>query len=133
MSRLFSDSALMCMSFLWLEFSQSFQVVAILSTTLAHVVVFGYRFWIGVGLPSGPGFPVVLACQVGVLGCNLLCHLAFLILHFRGRGGCNGMGACLFNSVLNCGLLLLFLNCHLRRAVQRKKDFVVLDEAKKKE
>lgn len=130
LTRLFSHSALVCMSFLWLEFSQSFQVVAILSATVAHVVVFGYRFWVGVGLPSvgAPNcFPVVLACQVGLLGCNLVCHLGFLMLHFW-KGGCSGLGAWVFNSVLNGGLLVLFLNGYLRRAVQRRKGLVVDDD-----
>jgi hypothetical protein len=31
------------MAFLWLEFSQSFQVLAILASTLAHAVAFGFR------------------------------------------------------------------------------------------
>jgi hypothetical protein len=31
---------------LWLEFSQSFQVLAILASTLAHAVALGYRFWV---------------------------------------------------------------------------------------
>lgn len=104
------------MSFLWLEFSQSFQVLAILSSTLAHVVVFGYRFWVGVGLPAadGAGFVVVLGCQVAVLCCNLICHFGVILLHF-GRGGCSGIGAWLFNSVLNAGLLLVFLNFYVRK------------------
>ncbi|KAG5085786.1 hypothetical protein JHK82_053183 [Glycine max] len=33
------------MSFMWLEFSQSFQVLAILFTTLVFSIMHGYRFW----------------------------------------------------------------------------------------
>lgn len=131
LTRMLSHAALVCMSFLWLEFSQSFQVVAILSATMAHVVVFGYRFWVGVGLPSGGGapncFPVVLGCQVGLLCCNLVCHLGFLMLHFW-KGGCSGLGAWAFNTVLNGGLLVLFLNCYVRRAVERRKGLLLDDD-----
>ncbi|KAJ0963345.1 hypothetical protein J5N97_028467 [Dioscorea zingiberensis] len=99
-----------CMSFLWLEFSQSFQVLAILATTFASVVVYGYRFWVGVvGLPVAGRVPVVLGCQVALMGCNVACHLGVLLLHLC-RGGCNGIGAWGFNSLLNAALLLLFFN-----------------------
>ncbi|XP_020589442.1 elongation of fatty acids protein 3-like [Phalaenopsis equestris] len=121
-SRLFAHSALVCMSFLWLEFSQSFQVLAILSSTLAHVVVFGYRFWVGVGLPvaEGAGFVVVLGCQVAVLCCNLICHFGVILLHF-GRGGCSGIGAWMFNSFLNAGLLVVFLNFYvLKKGIEEE-------------
>ncbi|XP_010941936.1 fatty acid elongase 3-like [Elaeis guineensis] len=132
LARLFSHSALVCMSFLWLEFSQSFQVVAILSATLAHVVVFGCRFWVGVGLPVAGGgafscFPVVVACQVGLLGCNLVCHLGVLLLHLS-KGGCNGIGAWVFNSVLNAALLVLFVDFHVKRAVRRRKGLALDDD-----
>ncbi|XP_020258315.1 elongation of fatty acids protein 3-like [Asparagus officinalis] len=72
-------------------------------------------------------FPVVVACQFGLMGCNLVGHLGFLALHFW-KGGCNGMGAWLFNSVLNAALLTLFLNCHVRRAVERRKRTLPLDD-----
>ncbi|KAH7660943.1 Very-long-chain 3-oxoacyl-CoA synthase protein [Dioscorea alata] len=122
-SRLLNHSIHLCMSFLWLEFSQSFQVLAILSSTLAYIVVFGYRFWVGTGSCC---FPVVLASQIALLGCNLACHLGVLLLHFW-KGGCNGIGAWVFNSVLNAALLLVFLNCYVRRIMAKGKRFS-LDE-----
>ncbi|WOL15406.1 hypothetical protein Cni_G24187 [Canna indica] len=111
-------SALICMSFLWLEFSQSFQVIAILAFTLAHTIVFGYRFWAGVGLPvvARKGAAVVLGCKVALTGCNAACHLGFVLLHFA-KGGCNGIGAWVFNSVLNSALLL----CYLKMEARKKK------------
>ncbi|KAJ8645727.1 hypothetical protein MRB53_007475 [Persea americana] len=118
LTRLFHHPMLIFMSYLWLEYSQSFQVVAILSTTLAYFVVFGYRFWVAMGLPRSR-FRVVLNCQLLLLGCNLVCHVGVVVLHFR-KGGCNGIGALVINSVLNGELLLLFLNyyvkVHLRRS-----------------
>ncbi|OMO75012.1 GNS1/SUR4 membrane protein [Corchorus olitorius] len=115
---LFNQSILLCMSFLWLEFSQSFQVLAILLATLLYSVVYGYRFWTAIGLPSAC-FPFVVNCQIVLLGCNLLCHFGVLVLHFL-KGGCNGMGAWGFNSVLNGVILLLFLNFYVKRHLRKR-------------
>ena len=104
------------MSFLWLEFSQSFQVLAILFTTLAFSVMYGYRFWTSVAA-RGACLPLVLNCQIALLGCNLVCHVTLLLSHFL-TGGCNGIGAWVFNSVLNGAILVLFLN-FLRENVAR--------------
>lgn len=108
--QLFNNSVLIVMAFLWLEFSQSFQVVEILFTTLTHIMVYGYRFWTEAGLPTAT-FPLVMRCQIMLLSCNVICHFGVLFLHFR-RGGCNGIGAWAFNSVLNFGILLLFLKSY---------------------
>ncbi|KAK3009266.1 hypothetical protein RJ639_013831 [Escallonia herrerae] len=113
LSQLFNHSILICMSFLWLEFSQSFQVLAILLTTSVYSVVYGYRFWTAIGLPSAC-FPFVLNCQMVLLGANLLCHVGVLLLHLIKGGGCNGIGAWVFNSVLNTAILLLFLNFYVK-------------------
>lgn len=102
-------------SFLWLEFSQSFQVVAIAVTTLVHFVAYTCRFWTDVGFCGGAGFSLVVnvKCQVVLLVCNGMCHVGVLLLHFS-RGGCNGIGAWIFNSVLNGVILLLYLNFYMR-------------------
>ncbi|KAL6526238.1 histone deacetylase [Orobanche minor] len=110
--KLFSHSISIFMSFLWLEFSQSFQVLAILLTTLVYSVVYGYRFWTAVGLPSAC-FPFVVNCQIVLLSCNLVCHVGVLLLHII-KGGCNGIGAWIFNSVLNGAILFLFLNFYVK-------------------
>ncbi|KAK4260018.1 hypothetical protein QN277_003194 [Acacia crassicarpa] len=112
MFQLFNHSISTFMAFSWLEFSQSFQVAAILATTMMYSVVYGYRFWTAMGLRSAC-FPLVLRCQLVLVGCNVACHVGVLLLHFF-RGGCNGIGACYFNSILNFGVLLLFLNCYVR-------------------
>ena len=67
---LFNHSILIFMSFLWLEFSQLFQVLEILLTTLLYSVVYGYHFWTTIGLPSAC-FPFVVNYQVILLGYNL--------------------------------------------------------------
>ncbi|XP_072951481.1 fatty acid elongase 3-like [Typha angustifolia] len=133
LARVFSHGALLAMSFLWLEFSQSFQVLAILAATLVHVVVFGYRFWVGVGLPvASSSTPVVLGCQLALLCCNLVCHLGVLFLHF-GKGGCNGIGAWVFNSVLNGVLLWVFLHCYDKRGDDRGSRRGLREDEKKKD
>ncbi|GMH14737.1 hypothetical protein Nepgr_016578 [Nepenthes gracilis] len=105
------------MSFLWLQFSQSFQVLGIIFTTMVSSVVYGYRFWKAVGLPSAC-FPFVLNCQIVLSGCNLVGHIGVLEVPFI-KGRCNGIGAWWFNSVLNAVILILFLNFytnnHLRK------------------
>ncbi|KAJ9170819.1 hypothetical protein P3X46_018893 [Hevea brasiliensis] len=117
--QLFNNSISIFMSFLWLEFSQSFQVLAILLATLAYSVVYGYRFWTAIGLPSAC-FPFVVNCHMVLLGCNLACHVGVLLLHFM-KGGCNGIGAWLFNSVLNGAILLLFLNFYVKMHLENNK------------
>uniref|UniRef100_A0ACD5X2V5 Uncharacterized protein n=1 Tax=Avena sativa TaxID=4498 RepID=A0ACD5X2V5_AVESA len=118
-ARVFAHAASVAMAFLWLEFSQSFQVLAILASTLAHTVAFGFRFWVGAGLPAARGAPVALVCQLGLLGCNLVCHAGVVWMHFGGAvaGGCSGIGAWVVNTLLNAALLWVFLHCYGKRAV----------------
>jgi len=123
--QLFYHSISTLMSFLWLEFSQSFQVLAILFTTLAYCVMYGYRFWTAFGL-GGASLPLVLNFQMVLLGCNLVCHVGVLLLHLF-RGGCNGIGAWVFNSILNSAILLLFVNFYVRANGKKKKDKIVGD------
>lgn len=117
--KLLSHSISICVSFLWLEFTQSFQVIGILITTLIYTVVYGYRFWTAIGLPSAC-FPFVVNCQIILLACNLVCHCAVLLLHFI-TGGCNGIGAWLFNSVLNGAIMMLFLNFYVKMHFRKLK------------
>ncbi|KAE8683336.1 Elongation of fatty acids protein 3-like [Hibiscus syriacus] len=116
---LFNQSILLFMSFVWLEFSQSLQVLAILMATLLYSVVYGFRFWKAVGLLSTACFSFVLNCQVVLLGLNLVCHFGVIFLHFL-KGGCNGMGAWCFNSVLNGVILCLFLDFYFKRYLRKR-------------
>ncbi|EEF52525.1 elongation of fatty acids protein 3-like [Ricinus communis] len=116
---LFNQSILLLMSFLWLEFSQSFQVLAILLTTLLNSVVYGYRFWTAMGLPRAH-FLFVVNCQFVLLGCNIVCHFGVLFLHFL-KGGCNGMMAWGLNSVLNGVILVLFLRFYVKVHLIKRK------------
>ncbi|XP_045786217.1 elongation of fatty acids protein 3-like [Trifolium pratense] len=114
--QLMNHSVSAFVSFLWLEFSQSFQVLAILFATLVYSVVYGYRFWTAIGLKSAC-FPFVLNCQIFLLGCNVACHVGVFLVHFwfqSGGGGCNGIGAWVFNSILNTAVLVIFLNFYVK-------------------
>ncbi|CAO2833992.1 unnamed protein product [Amaranthus hypochondriacus] len=113
---LLNQSSLLVMAFLWLEFSQSFQVLAIMLLTLLYSIVYGYRFWVEIGLPR-PEFPFVVNCQVVMLVCNLGIHFGVLLLHFfsGNKGGCNGIGAWIFNSLCNAIILLLFFKDFKKR------------------
>ncbi|WJX60893.1 histone deacetylase [Trifolium repens] len=115
------------MSFLWLEFSQSFQVLAILFTTLAYSVMYGYRFWTAFGLRGACFFPLVLNFQMVLLGCNIVCHVGVLLLHLF-KGGCNGIGAWVFNSILNGAILLLFVNFYVRAYLGKRKKINVVND-----
>ncbi|TYI33462.1 hypothetical protein ES332_A04G134700v1 [Gossypium tomentosum] len=114
---LFNNSILTIISFIWLEFSQSFQVLAILFTTLVYSVVYGYRFWTVIGLRNAC-FPFVLNYQIVLLSCNLVCHIGVLTVHFM-KGGCNEIGAWVLNSVLNGVIFLLFFKFYVQS--RRKK------------
>lgn len=85
-----------------------------------YAAVYGYRFWTAIGL-RGACFPFVLSCQIVLLACNVACHVAVFFLHFFLKGGCNGIGAWLFNSILNLALLMLFLNFYVRMHVVHKR------------
>lgn len=112
--QLVNHSVSTLVSFLWLEFSQSFQVLAILFATLVYSLVYGYRFWTAIGLRSAC-FPFVLNCQILLLGCNVACHVGVFLLHFFFEvGGCNGMGAWVFNSILNTAVLVIFIHFYVR-------------------
>jgi len=113
--RLFNNSVLLIMSFLWLEFSQSLQVLAILFYTAVYSVVYAFRFWTEIGLPTKTPLALSFTAnfQIVLLGFNLMCHVGVLSLHYL-RGGCNGIGAWVFNSVLNAAFLVQFLKSYVK-------------------
>lgn len=49
-----------------------------------------------------------------------MCHVGVLLLHFM-KGGCNGIGAWVFNSVLNGAILFLFLNFYVKVHLKNRK------------
>ncbi|XP_076939839.1 fatty acid elongase 3-like [Bidens hawaiensis] len=117
--QLFTNSVTIVMSFLWLEFTQSLQISEIVLTAFSNSVVYGYRFWTELGLPTA-SFPLVANVQIVFMGVNLICHFGVLYLHVWG-GGCNGIGAWVVNSVFNCGFLFMFLKSFVKRRWIRQK------------
>ncbi|KAM0032792.1 putative ELO family protein [Helianthus debilis subsp. tardiflorus] len=51
---------------------------------------------------------------------NFICHCGVLFLQVWG-GGCNGIGAWVFNSVINGAFLFMFLNSFVRMRWIRRK------------
>ncbi|KAM0060742.1 putative ELO family protein [Helianthus debilis subsp. tardiflorus] len=119
LSQLFTNSIPIIMSFLWLEFSQSFQVLEIIFTTFTNSVVYGYRFWTELGLPTA-SYPLVANVEIILLALNSICHFGVLFLHIWG-GGCNGIGAWVFNSILNGAFLIMFFKSFVKRRRIRRK------------
>lgn len=62
----------------------------------------------------------------------MLFHVGVLLLHFL-KGGCEGIGAWVFNSVLNAAILFLILNyyvkTHLKKPRRSASDVVKNDSA----
>lgn len=116
-----NHSILICMAFLWLEFSQSFQVLAILSMSLVFSLVYGYRFCeeMGVKRRRRRRFPFVMVCRIVLVVTNSAWHVGVLVLHFW-KGGCNGMGAWLFNTLLNSFVLLSLLNFYVKKCLSER-------------
>ncbi|KAF1865246.1 hypothetical protein Lal_00004620 [Lupinus albus] len=78
------------------------------------------RFWVEMGLPTYKSFSFTVNCQIVLLVLNLVCHVGVLLLHYL-RGGCNGIGAWVFNSVLNVAILLHFLKSYVEMNWLREK------------
>lgn len=91
------------MCFLWLQFSQSLQILTLLSNTGLYVVMYLYFFLCSVGL--APRWKnVVRHCQIAQFVMMSLASIGLVRLHFV-KSGCSGMGAWVFSAVLNASLL----------------------------
>ncbi|KAJ8431581.1 hypothetical protein Cgig2_025623 [Carnegiea gigantea] len=60
-----------------------------------------------------PPQPLLTDLHMLLLGCNLISHVGVLTLHLI-KGGCNGIGAWGFNSILNAAILMVFLNFYVK-------------------
>lgn len=116
---------LMC--FLWLQFSQSLQILALLSNTLLSVVMYLYFFLISLGL--APRWRnVVKHCQIAQSVVMILASIWLLRLHFR-KGGCNGMESWYFIAALNLTLLPVTLIMDRKRQSKAAKCSLMQDKA----
>lgn len=116
----FHRIVVVCVCFAWLEFSQSLQIVAILATTLLYVVVYSYFLCRSIGWVCWSSL-LPANCQMVHLAFTLLAYVALVALHFTTRGGCNGMGALLFDALSNTPVLLLFLNLYIKQRCSNAK------------
>jgi hypothetical protein len=126
----FHRIAVVFVCYAWLEFSQSLQIVAILDTTLLYVVVYSYFLCRSIGWGCWSSL-LPANCQMAHLAFTLLAYVALLAVHFTTRGGCNGMGAWLFDALSNTTLLLLLLNFYLKRHRRRCNSIKSLDSQHK--
>ncbi|BBN06794.1 hypothetical protein MPTK1_3g23950 [Marchantia polymorpha subsp. ruderalis] len=101
------------MSFFWLEYAMSLQIVALLTNTGVHVVMYTYYLLCSIGKP--PAWKkLVTNLQILQFVFSFVASMGTLWYHFTGAG-CSGMGAWVFNAVFNALLLALFLNFHNRQ------------------
>ena len=93
----------------WLEFAQSLQVIALLTNTGIHVMMYSYYLLSSLGQRPGRVFKLfVTNGQIVQFVFSFACTLPFLYLH--ARKGCSGFESLLFNAVFNVALLVLFSN-----------------------
>ncbi len=109
----FHHATVIFMCYFWLQFAQSLQIVALLTNTAVHVIMYTYYFLCSINRP--PSWKkVVTNLQIVQFVFSFVASVATLWLHFKGDG-CSGMYAWLFNAFFNVTLLLLFLNFHSKQ------------------
>jgi hypothetical protein len=109
----FHHATVVFMCFFWLQDTQSLQIIALLTNTAVHVIMYTYYFLCSVNCPP-PWKKVVTNVQIVQFVFSFVCGVATLWLHFSGPG-CAGMYAFCFNLVFNASLLFLFLNFHSKQ------------------
>lgn len=127
----FHHATVIFMSFFWLEFAMSLQIVALLTNTGVHVVMYTYYFLCSIGSP--PSWKrIVTNSQILQFVFSFVASMGTLWFHFTTGEGCAGMGAWAFNAVFNAILLVLFLNFH-RKQYRKKKPVLDAGKDSKKE
>lgn len=116
---IFHHATVVLMCFFWLEYTQSLQIIALLTNTGVHVVMYSYYLLCSLNIRP-PWKRLVTNIQILQFLFSFISSLGLLWLHFR-HGGCTGMVAWLFNAFFNVSLFFLFLNFHRRQYGQRKQ------------
>ncbi|MCO5552769.1 hypothetical protein L7F22_063427 [Adiantum nelumboides] len=120
----FRNSMVVIMCFLWLQFSQSLQILTLLSSTGLYIIMYVYFFLCRVGL--APRLDnAVRYCQIAQYVVMSFASVALVGLHFK-KQGCSGMGAWLFGAVLDMSSLPFILIVDKQR---RQRDFCNNDES----
>ncbi|CAM6099961.1 unnamed protein product [Calypogeia fissa] len=115
----FHHATVIFMSFFWLEFAMSLQIVALLTNSGVHVVMYTYYFLCSIGKPP-PWKKLVTNSQIVQFIFSFVASIGTLWFHFTTGEGCAGMGAWVFNAVFNVILLALFLSFHRKQYGKRK-------------
>lgn len=114
----FHHAIVVIMSFFWLQYSQSLQIIALLTNTAVHMLMYSYYLLCSFGIK--PFWKkLVTNCQIIQFVFSFSVSLLMLYMHFGGEG-CEGIGPWTFNAVFNASLLVLFMNFH-RKQYQAKR------------
>ncbi|GLJ24545.1 hypothetical protein SUGI_0469310 [Cryptomeria japonica] len=114
----YHHAVVVVMCFLWLEYSQSLQIIALITNASVHTLMYTYYLLCSIGYPP-PWKKLVTNCQIVQFLFSFLVSIVLLWLHFTGNG-CAGMGAWVFNALFNGSLLVLFFNFHRKQYRQMR-------------
>lgn len=135
-ARILKQALVVMTCFLWLEFSQSLQILAILADTGLHMVVYLHLFLASVA-NAPPWQRLVRHCGIAQFVFMAFASAGLLLLHFR-REGCNGMGSWVFTALLNASILPLLLGpatqerqCERKEAATKERQCEHKEESKR--
>lgn len=112
-------STVIIMSWLWLQYAQSLQQIALLTNTGVHVIMYAYYGLTSLGYK--PRWKVLVTnVQIVQFVFSFAVSVPLLRMHFGGAGPCQGFNAWGFNAGFNASLLYLFWDFH-RRVYRSKK------------
>mmetsp|Transcript_16125 Transcript_16125/g.41911 ORF Transcript_16125/g.41911 Transcript_16125/m.41911 type:complete len:260 (-) Transcript_16125:96-875(-) len=111
-------SMVLVMAYLWLECSQSLQVLALLFNTGVHVFMYFYYFMCSIGRPP-KWKKAITNIQIWQFVSSFLLSVPFWWIHYTVKP-CSGFQAMVFNTVFNLMLLFLFANFHRKSYAQTK-------------
>ncbi|KAJ7536926.1 hypothetical protein O6H91_12G089100 [Diphasiastrum complanatum] len=125
---LFHHAALIIMCFCWLQFTQSLQVLTIITNAGVNAIKYLYLLFHSLGY-SPSWKKRVTNCQILQSMLSSVASIGCLMLHLRG-GGCAGMGAWIFHFISDITLLLLSLDLYFKQCGEFKE---ITKEEKKKQ
>ncbi|KAI5060669.1 hypothetical protein GOP47_0025089 [Adiantum capillus-veneris] len=116
----FHHAIVVIMSFFWLQYVQSLQIIALLTNTSVHMLMYSYYLLCSLGIK--PFWKkLVTNCQIVQFVFSFMVSFVMLYLHFRGDG-CEGISAWTFNAFFNASLLVLFVNFHHKQYRERRME-----------
>ncbi|KAL9243716.1 hypothetical protein vseg_017571 [Gypsophila vaccaria] len=114
----YHHATVVVMCYIWLETSQSLFVIALITNTSVHTVMYAYYLLCSLGIrPSWKR--LVTDCQIVQFVFSFLISLVMLYYHFT-KYECSGFKGWCFNAVFNASLLYLFLDFHSKNYKKKK-------------